>query len=84
MSSEHEGGTSATICDSIYAAAQWDRMSGASAIHRGQLVSIAGEPGMHVYKVLAINAMREEVTIARVGDPSQSWRLPVSAVAAFD
>lgn len=84
MSSECEGGTGGSIASSIYDACQWERERGCGAIHRGQLVSIAGEPGMHVYKVLAINAVREEVTIARVGDPSQSWRLPVSAVAAFD
>lgn len=84
MSREREGGTSASIKDAVYNARIREQRRGCAGLHRGQTVSIAGEPGMHVYKVLAVDPVRGEAVVARVGDSSRSWRLPVKALAAFD
>lgn len=84
MTRESGGATGGCVKDSIYGARIIEQRRGCAGLHRGQLVSIKGEPGMHVYKVLAVDPVRREAVIARVGDSSQSWRLPVSALAAFD
>lgn len=84
MTRESEGATGGCVKDSIYGARIIEQQRGCAGLHRGQLVSIKGEPGMHVYKVLAVDPVRGEAVVARVGDPSQSWRLAVSTLAAFD
>ena len=84
MSRELEGGTSASIKDAVYGARIIEQQRGCAGLHRGQLVSIKGEPGMHVYKVLAVDPVRREAVIARVGSTTETWRLPASALAAFD
>lgn len=84
MTRESEGSTGGCIKDSIYGARIIEQQRGCAGLHRGQLVSIAGEPGMHVYKVLAVDPVRREAVIARVGSTSETWRLPASALAAFD
>lgn len=84
MSRELEGGTSASIKDAVYNARILEQRRGCAGLHRGQLVSIKGEPGMHVYKVLAVDPVRREAVIARVGSTSETWRMPASALAAFD
>lgn len=84
MTQESEGATGGCVKDSIYDARIIEQKRGCAGLHRGQLVSIKGEPGMHVYKVLAVDPVRGEAVVARVGDPSQSWRLAVSTLAAFD
>lgn len=84
MTRESEVGTGASAKDAAYGARIIEQQRGCAGLHRGQLVSIKGEPGMHVYKVLAVDPVRREAVIARVGDPLQSWRLPASALAAFD
>ena len=84
---ESEGGTDhgrASEADNAYSAVLNQQQRGCAGLHRGQTVSIAGEPGMHVYKVLAVDPVRGEAVVARVGDPSRSWRLPVKALTAFD
>lgn len=84
---EREGGTGrsrATAANNAYSAVLNQQRRGCAGLHRGQLVSIKGEPGMHVYKVLAVDPVRGEAVVARVGDPSRSWRLPAKALAAFD
>lgn len=84
MTRESEGGTGASAKDAAYGARIIEQQRGCAGLHRGQLVSIAGEPGMHVYKVLAVDPVRREAVIARVGSTSETWRMPASALAAFD
>lgn len=84
MTRESEGSTGGCVKDSIYGARIIEQQRGCAGLHRGQLVSIKGEPGMHVYKVLAVDPVRREAVIARVGSTSETWRMPASALAAFD
>lgn len=87
MTMEREGGTGrsrAASASNAYSAVLNQQRRGCAGLHRGQLVSIKGEPGMHVYKVLAVDPVRREAVIARVGSTTETWRLPASALAAFD
>ena len=84
MTRESEGSTGGCIKDAAYGARIIEQQRGCAGLHRGQLVSIKGEPGMHVYKVLAVDPVRREAVIARVGSTSEAWRMPASALAAFE
>ena len=84
MSMEREGGTSARADQSVYGAAALEYERGSQGLRRGQLVSIAGEPGLHAYRVVAIDQMHGRATICREHSTRESWCIPVAALEPLE
>lgn len=84
MGSEMEGGTSYDAKTESYIAIQRTQASGCGGIHRGQTVCIAGEPGLQAYRVLAIDPLHGTAMICRVGDATETWRMPLAALSKID
>lgn len=84
MSREMEGGTSFDLCEMAFGAAMSDYRRGSMGLRRGQLVSIAGEPGLHAYRVIAIDPMHGRVTICREHSTRESWCIPVAALEPLE
>lgn len=84
MGSEMEGGTSYDAKAESYIAIQRTQAKGCGGIHRGQTVYIAGEPGLQAYRVLAIDPMHGMAIICRVGDATETWRVPIAALSKID
>lgn len=84
---EREGGTGrsrATAANNDYSAVLNQQRRGCAGLHRGQLVSIKGEPGLNAYRVLAVDPVRGAAVIARADSNAESWRLPVSVLEALE
>ncbi len=84
---EREGGTGrsrATAANNAYSAVLNQQRRGCAGLHRGQLVSIKGEPGLNAYRVLAVDPVRGAAVIARADSNAESWRLPVSVLEALE
>lgn len=80
MSMEREGGISASKTQSVYGAAAHEYERGSMGLRRGMLVAIAGEPGLHAYRVLAVDPIRGRATICREHSTRESWCVPVAAL----
>lgn len=84
MTRESEGATGGCVKDSIYGARIIEQRRGCAGLHRGQLVSIKGEPGLNAYRVLAVDPVRGAAVIARADSNAESWQLSVSALEALE
>lgn len=87
MTREREGGANcsrATAANNAYSAVLNQQRRGCAGLHRGQLVSIKGEPGLNAYRVLAVDPVLGAAVIARADSNAESWRLPVAALEALE
>lgn len=81
MAGESEGGASYNGKAAAYSAIGRQQRDGCNGFHRGDLVSIAGEPGLNAYRVLSVDAARSVAMICRQGDASEAWRMPLAALS---
>lgn len=81
MKKENEGGTSYSGKVAAYSTIGRQQRDGCGGFHRGDIVCIKGEPGMHAYKVLAVDTSRSAAMICRVGDASEAWTMPLAALS---